>query len=196
LRDVISKVAVSRSDERDGLDAHPAFIFWRRITKTSRSSSNLRKLELPKKMAGENKMSFTAPIASRSIVLALVCALICQGSPIAEAKQLSPEIVHSRILKRGIGNWVGVELQNGTAFAGRIVEIDQQSFGMQLHNDPSITPVRYSDVLNLHTGVARGALLGVIAGGVGAVVAMAVLMHHETPPTPAFPTQPSLPLFP
>ena len=141
-------------------------------------------------------MSFTARIASRSIVLALVCALICQGSPIAEAKQLSPEIVHSRILKRGIGNWVGVELQNGTAFAGRIVEIDQQSFGMQLHNDPSITPFRYSDVLNLHTGVARGALLGVIAGGVGAVVAMAVLMHHETPPTPAFPIQPSLPLFP
>jgi hypothetical protein len=147
-------------------------------------------------MAGEIKMSFTAGIRSRSIVLALVCTLICQGSPIAEAKQLTPEAVHSRILKRGIGNWVGVELQNGTAFAGRIVDIDQQSFGMQLHNDPSITSIRYVDVLNLHTGVPRAALLGVIAGGVGAVVAMAVLMHPETPPMPAFPTQPSLPLVP
>jgi hypothetical protein len=147
-------------------------------------------------MAGEDKMSFAARIGSRSTVLALVCTLIFQGSPIAEAKPLTPETVHSRILKRGIGNWVGVELQSGTAFAGRIVDIDQQSFGMQLHNDPSITPVRYSDVLNLHTGVARGAMLGVIAGGVGAVVAMAILMHHEMLPTPAFPPQPSLPLFP
>lgn len=112
---------------------------------------------------------------------------------VAWAKQLTPQVVHARILKRGVGNWVGVELLNGTAFVGRIVSADENSFGMQLHNDPGITTVRYEDVLNLHTGISNGAFWGIaIAGiaGVAAFAAVGIHMVHEHAQLPALPTQP------
>ena len=134
---------------------------------------------------------------SRSIAMVLVCALLAFSAPVASAKALTPITVHQRILKRGIGNWVGVELLNGTAFVGRIVSIDEQSFGLQLHNDPAITPVRYSDVINLHTGVSNGAFWGIFAAGIGGTVALALIAHHEFENNkPTLPTQPAQPVFP
>ena len=141
-------------------------------------------------------MKFVTRIASRRIVLLLVCMLFAQSSTIAEAKPLTPESVHARILKRGLGNWVGVELQNGTAFAGRIVNIDDQSFGLQLHNDPAITPVLYTDVVRLHTGVPRGAFWGITAAGIGGVIVMAIVAHHEMAQMSTLPSQPVQPVFP
>ena len=112
---------------------------------------------------------------SRGTAMLLVCALVVTSAPAALAKPLTPETVHARILKRGIGNWVGVELLNGTAIVGRIVSVDQESFGMQLHNDPAITPVRYSDVVALHTGISNGAFWGLMIAGFAGVAAMAAI---------------------
>jgi hypothetical protein len=133
---------------------------------------------------------------SRSIAMLLVCALIASGAPVASAKQLTPITVHQRILKQGMGNWIGVELLNGTAFAGRIVSIDDQTFGLQLHNDPTITPVRYSDVVNLHTGISHGAFWGILAAGIGGSVALALIAHHEMDNMPKLPAEPAQPVFP
>ena len=133
---------------------------------------------------------------SRCIAMLLVCALLTLGVPVAAAKQMTPITVHQRILKQGMGNWVGVELLNGTAFAGRIVSIDDQSFGLQLHNNPAITPVHYSDVVNLHTGISHGAFWGILAAGVGGSVALALIAHHEMDNMPKLPNEPAQPVFP
>jgi hypothetical protein len=129
----------------------------------------------------------------------LVGALVTLSTPMAEAKPLTAETVHARILKRGVGNWVGVELQNGTAFVGRIVSVDERSFGLQLHNDPAITPVQYSDVVGLQMGISHGAFWGITIAGFGGVIAMALIAHHELskqPTFPTLPTEPNQPVFP
>jgi hypothetical protein len=133
------------------------------------------------------------------MAMVLVWTLVTASVPAYAGKPLTPEKVHERILRRGIGNWVGVELQNGTAFAGRIVSAGDQSFGLQLHNDPGITSVRYSDVAGLHTGISSGAFWGVTIAGIAGVATMAavgfyeVRKHTEMPTLPAEPTQPLFP---
>jgi hypothetical protein len=126
----------------------------------------------------------------------LVCALLAVSAPVAQAKPLTADAVHARILKRGIGNWVGVELQNGTAFAGRIVSADDQSFGLQLHNDPAITPVEYSDVVRLHTGISNGAFWAFLIVGLGGAAAMAAIGVHELHKNEQMPIAPTQPVFP
>jgi hypothetical protein len=127
----------------------------------------------------------------------LVCSLVAPSAPVARARPLNAGTVHSRILKRGVGNWVAVELQNGTAFTGRVIRIDEQSFGMQLHNDPAITPVQYSDVVGLHMGLsARGLALMVFGAGMAGTVAIALLAHHEMAKFPTMPGEPTQPVFP
>jgi hypothetical protein len=130
------------------------------------------------------------------MAMLLVCALVAASAPVASARPLTQERIHARVVKQGMGNWVGVELQNGTAFWGRIVSIDEQSVGLQLHNDPAITPVLYSDVVRLHTGITHGAFWAITAAGIGGVVALALVAHHELAKMPALPTQPAQPLFP
>jgi hypothetical protein len=128
----------------------------------------------------------------------LVCALLVVSAPFAEAKPLTPETVHTRILKRGLGNWVGVGLLNGTAITGRIVSVDDQSFGLQLHNDPEITTVPYSDVVDLQTGISKGGFWAITAAGIGGVVVMAVVGFnavHKNAQMPALPTPPTQPIF-
>ena len=135
---------------------------------------------------------------SRCIAMLLVGVLLALSAPVASAKPLTAETVHARILKRGIGNWVGIELQNGTAFVGRIVSVDEQTFGLQLHNDPAITPVRYGDVVGLHMGISHGAFFAITAVGVGGMIVMALVAHHELskqPTFPTFPTEATLPVF-
>jgi hypothetical protein len=133
---------------------------------------------------------------SRRMAMLLVCALVAASAPVASATPLTQEKIHARVVKQGMGNWVGVELANGTAFWGRIVSIDEQSFGLQLHNDPAITPVLYRDVVRLHTGISHGTFWAITAAGIGGVVALALVAHHEMSNMPALPTQPAQPLFP
>jgi hypothetical protein len=142
-------------------------------------------------------MMFVTRRLSHGIAMLLVCALIAASAPIAEAKPLTPEKVHEKLIKRGLGNWVGVELQNGTAFTGRIVSIDDQSFSLQLHNDPQVTAVFYNDVVCLQTGISHGAFWAITAGGMGAAVAFALIARHEfVENEPKLPSQPTQPLFP
>lgn len=144
-------------------------------------------------------MNSISSAVSRCISMLLVCTMIAALAPIAEAKPITPQTVHARILKRGLGNWVGVELQNGTAFEGRIISADEDSFGLQLHNDPAITSVHYADVVDLHTGVSRGAFWALAISGFAGVAAMAAIGFHELhehsqmPTLPVEPTQPGFP---
>jgi hypothetical protein len=129
----------------------------------------------------------------RILSLFLIVALLVLSAPTAHAKPITPLQVHERIAKRGVGNWVGVELLNRTAFTGRIVSFDNDSFGLQLHNDPSVTPIRYADVVRMNTGISSGAFWTVMAAGIGGVAAMAAVGLHEVhahDQLPALPAQP------
>jgi hypothetical protein len=131
--------------------------------------------------------------------MVLVCALLAPSAAIASTKPLTPETVHSRLLKAGLGNFAAVQLQDGVAFEGRIVSIDDQSFSLQLHNDPQVTAVFYRDVVQLNTGISHGAFWTILGVGVGGVVAAAVIGFHEVnkhSQMPTMPTSPTSPLFP
>lgn len=144
-------------------------------------------------------MKLVARSYPRCISLLLVGTMLVLSAPMAQAKSLTPIEVHARIVKRGIGNWACVQLLNGTAFVGRIVDIRDDGFGMQLHNDPEITDVRYSDVIGLRTGISNGAFWGIMAAGVGGVVAMTAIGIHEVHANeqmPTLPSEPTQPVFP
>lgn len=109
---------------------------------------------------------------------------------------ISPEAVHARLLKRRLGNWVGVQLVNGVVFCGSIVSIDSDSFGLQLYGDPEVTPVAYRDVAYLQTGLSGGEKAFIIILPIafsGAVIGGAVAFHNSMPKLPAIPAQPVFP---
>ena len=139
-------------------------------------------------LLGRKPMNVIGRTAARGISLFLVMTLLIPNIAFAAPKPLTENQVHSRLLKRGLGNWVGVEMQDGTAFVGRIVSIDDQTFSMQLHNDPQVTPIFYSQVSCLQTGPPRGLIVGIAVAGIGAVVAMAAVGFHEVNEHDKFPT--------
>jgi small nuclear ribonucleoprotein (snRNP)-like protein len=123
------------------------------------------------------------------------------GIPMASSSRnpLTPDVVHARILKLGMGYWAGVQLQNGIAFSGRIVSIDENSFGMQLYGDPEITPVAYSDVVYLQTGMTVKGFWILTGVGFAAVTTAAIVGFHEVhsqqQQMPTLPTQPVTPIY-
>jgi hypothetical protein len=124
--------------------------------------------------------------------LVSVCALLMPS--LAIAKPLDSLTAKEKIVKRGVGNWVCVEEGNGLALVGRITSIDQDSFGLQLHNYPEITPVLYSDVTSLRFGLSRTGVIALVGGTVGAGVTGALILHHEYEVNkPQLPTMPSPP---
>jgi len=129
---------------------------------------------------------------SRCIGTLLVCALLAPVMANAAPKPLTPETVHARILKAGLGNFAAVQLQDGVAFGGRIVSIDDQSFSLQLHNDPEVTAVFYRDVVQVSTGISHGAFWTILGVGIGGVVAMAVVGFHEVNKHSQMPTMPAV----
>lgn len=136
----------------------------------------------------------------RTIALALIGTLFMPSWAIAQPKPVNPEAIHAKVLKRGVGNWIGVEEKNGIALAGRITSVDEQSFGLQLHNYPEITPIRYQDVAKLHTGISGTGTAILIGATVGGAVAIALVAHHEfeenKPQIPMLPATPPAPIFP
>jgi hypothetical protein len=130
----------------------------------------------------------------RGAGIALICALMAPTLAQASPKPVNPEAIHARIVKRGAGNWICVEEKNGLALVGRITSIEEQSFGLQLQNYPEITTVAYGNVLRLRTGLSNKAAVALIAGSIGASVAVAVIMHSQFENNKAkFPPMPVVP---
>ncbi|MFC5863723.1 hypothetical protein ACFPT7_15555 [Acidicapsa dinghuensis] len=133
----------------------------------------------------------------RSLVAATLTVLfITPTSSIASPKPLDPVTVHKRILKRGEGNWIAVQENNGVDLFGRIITIGDRSFTLQLHNDPQTTEIYYSDVAYLRTGFTTGQKIFMI-GGIAAVAGVSIWgfvhIHNlenkqlSNQPTPVFP---------
>jgi small nuclear ribonucleoprotein (snRNP)-like protein len=114
-------------------------------------------------------------------------------------KPMTPEAVHARLLKRGLGNWVAVQLENGIEFSGRLISIDDNSFGLQLYGDPEVTPVAYGDVVYLQTGTPTAAFWVFTGVMVAAGVVVPLVMVHEMSNNklqmPTLPAQPVTPIW-
>jgi len=144
-------------------------------------------------------MGFVSCTLQRCTGVLLICALLAPSAALASPKPLTPEKVRARLLKCGLGNWVGVEVQSGAAFGGRLVSIDDQSFSLQLHNDPAITPVLYRDVVDMSTGISRRGvwtIIGISFGAMGAMVGVGIYEVHKHSQMPTLPTLPTQPIFP
>jgi hypothetical protein len=78
------------------------------------------------------------------------------------------------------------------------IAIDERSFAMRLHYDPSVTTVQYSDVARLWTGWTNGQKSFFIAlpiAAAGATIGAIVSMHDNAPKLPAASSQPTQPPF-
>ena len=134
------------------------------------------------------------PVAYSDVAFIEMAIAASRFSP----KPLTAEAVRQRLLKRGLGNWVAVELENGVAFEGRLVNIDENSFGLQLWGDPEVTPVAFSDVVYLQAGLTGGQKAFLIALPVafaGASIGGIVAMHNNMPKMPTMPAQPVYPIW-
>jgi hypothetical protein len=109
----------------------------------------------------------------------LTCALLAPAMADAKPKPLDPVTVHARIARRGVGNWICVDEANGIALVGRVVSIGDESVGLQLHNYPEVTPVLYTDIVGLRTGISKGAMWTILGVGLGASIALAAIGIHE-----------------
>jgi hypothetical protein len=130
---------------------------------------------------------------SQAIAASLIAALFTPTIASANPKPLDPGTVHVKILKRGVGNFIAVQEQDGVQLFGRILDIGDHSFTLQLHNDPQTTEIPYTDVAYLRTGFTSGQK-AILIGGIAAVAGLSIwgfvqlhnLAHQPfPPPTPA-----------
>ena len=110
-------------------------------------------------------------------------------------KKINPETIHDKIVKRGIGNWVCVEMNDGVLLTGRVANIDLQAFGLQVDNYGNVRMVPYADVVRLRNMTLSGkGMAWLIGGSVAATVAIALVAHHQFEQNKAtLPTTPNPP---
>lgn len=143
-------------------------------------------------------LGFRGRFSAATAFLLIFLFLIPADAP-ARSRPLDVAAVHSRIVKRGIGNLVGVEENTGVILAGRILAINSDSFTMQLFNDPQPVTVMYADVTQLRTGASRGFWIATGAG-IAAMAGLSIwgfvhvhdLQHQDQLPMP----QPGMPALP
>jgi hypothetical protein len=151
-------------------------------------------------LCASSALDFHCRFSKLAVYVASLLILLLAVPPraFARAKPLDASAVHSRILKRGLGNPVGVEMSNGVALIGRIIAINTDSFTLQLFNDPDPVTINYADVIDLRTGPSHGFWI-VTAVGIGATAGLAIWgFHHvhsleqqnQIPNMPPFPTIP------
>lgn len=142
-------------------------------------------------------MSYLSNILAKPVAIALIYAVAAPAAHAGPAS-VNPETIHRKIVQRGTGKWVSIDLTNGTAVVGRIASLEEQSFGLQLDNYPEVTTIAYSNVLRVRSvGIGGKGLAIAIGAGVAGSVAIAVIATHEMNTfknnQPTIPTLPTLP---
>ena len=134
----------------------------------------------------------TKRVAAALLVAALLTPTFAHASP----RPLDPGTVHVKVLKRGIGNFIAVQLADGIQLWGRILAVGDHSFTLQLHNDPQPTEVFYSDVAYTGTSFSTGQkifMIGSIAGVAGFATWGFIHIHNLQSKPLAPPTPPNMP---
>jgi len=116
---------------------------------------------------------------ARATAVVLICGLAAPAAT-AKPRNANPETIHRKIVQRGAGKWVCVDMKNGTAVVGRIASLNEQSFGMQLDNYPDVTTIAYADVQRVHAvGIGGKRFALTLGAGVAGTVAVALIANHE-----------------
>jgi len=130
----------------------------------------------------------------RFVCLPLIFSLLAPSLAFAKAKPLTPQMVHDEIVKRGTGCWVDIQESNGLTFHGHVTDIGDDSFGIQLPNQPAVVTIRYADVTFLNKVASPKAALIVIGAVVAVFTVVALVLYHEfnvhknqMPPEPTLP---------
>lgn len=127
--------------------------------------------------------------------LALLLILALNHSLFASPKPLDSAAVHAKIIKRGVDHFITVKEDNGILLTGKILNIGEKSFSLQISGDSHPTEVYYADVTQV--GASGGHRTGIIAFivitavGVGVAIGLAVHFHNQQPKLP--PIQPVIP---
>ena len=130
----------------------------------------------------------------RISAFALIAAML-PFTASAAPKVVNPETIHRKIVERGTGRWLCVDMKNGTAVVGRIASLGEQSFALQLDNYPEATNIAYADVERVRgVGIGGKGVAVLIGAGVAGSVAVALFAQHEMnsfknsePPMPTLP---------
>ena len=139
-------------------------------------------------------MRLSARQPSYLAALLLIVILLSNTIAYAAPKPLTPAETKLKIEKFGVNHYVRVVEGNGIDLHGRILAVNDQSFQMQLWNQPQPTDIRYDQVTELHNlGWTKGKT-AILVGGLGAVVGLSVYgfvhlhnLQNQPLQTPAFP---------
>lgn len=131
---------------------------------------------------------------NRAVAVALIAAMFPFAAS-ASPKPVNPETIHRKVVERGTGKWVCVDMKNGTTVVGRIASIQEQTFGIQLDNYPEPTMIPYADVQRVRAAGPSGKVLAITIGaGVAGTVAVALIAQHNLNNLKN--NQPTMPPFP
>jgi hypothetical protein len=107
------------------------------------------------------------------LVTAILVSGILSCSIAWAAPPLDAASAKSKIQKYGINHYLCVQESNGIELRGRILAVNDQSFQMQLGNQPQPVEIQYADVTALQNlGWTHGKVVFLLVG-IGAVAGMA-----------------------
>jgi len=119
-------------------------------------------------------MSSFARQVSRFVVVLLIGTLLSNNFAYAAPKPLTAAETKLKLEKLGINHFVRVLEGNGIDVHGRILAVNDQSFQMQLWNQPQPTEIPYDQVTEVYNlGWTKGKTAFLLVG-IGAVVGMGV----------------------
>ena len=131
---------------------------------------------------------------SRLVALLLISTIFSSGLAYAAPRPLTAAETKVKIEKLGINHFVRILEGNGIDLHGRILAVNDQSFQMQLWNQPQPTEIQYDQVTEVHNlGWTKGKV-AFLAAGIGAAVGLAVYgyvhvhnLQNQPLQTPAVP---------
>lgn len=85
----------------------------------------------------------------RWIALIAIFAILAPTAEPAQARQLAPEAVRSRVLKLGVGQSVRVREQGGVELNGKIIGIGPQVFQIEQRDAAGPTLICYANVARI-----------------------------------------------
>lgn len=138
----------------------------------------------------ENPVTFGRAV-NRSLAVALIASMLPFAAS-ASPKPVNPETIHRKVVQRGEGKWVRVEMKNGTEIVGRIASLEEQAFGVQPENYAEPAMIAYADVRHVKNAVPKGKMLALAFGvaGAGAATMMLVAQHQMNAMMAGQPTAP------
>jgi hypothetical protein len=97
---------------------------------------------------------FLSQKPSRWIAIIAIFAILAPTAGPARSRHSAPEVMRSRVLKLGVGQWVHLREQSGVKLQGQITGIGPRLFQIQRRDATAPTDVYYAYVEKIRCGRA------------------------------------------